>query len=173
MNRVVVLSGMPIGQSFAFVDKHYGIQGNLKGESVVVAILLSRMEVSYCTSGFFCSQACQVIGKYGSPWSSVTSGVILNNVPHDMSNGSPWSSVTSGVILNNVPHDMSSQYLYTKSPAFSYSLYWFLQCFLARETQLLHKEISSQFYVFVLLHNIISIHFFCMIFCIHLCVIVE
>ena len=29
------------------------IQGHLKGESVVVAILLSRMEVSYCTSGFF------------------------------------------------------------------------------------------------------------------------
>ena len=29
------------------------IQGNLKGESVVAAILPSRMEVSYCTSGFF------------------------------------------------------------------------------------------------------------------------
>ena len=29
------------------------IQGNLKGESVVVAILPSCMEVSYCTSGFF------------------------------------------------------------------------------------------------------------------------
>ena len=28
-------------------------QGNLKGESVAVAILLSRMEVSYCTLGFF------------------------------------------------------------------------------------------------------------------------
>ena len=28
-------------------------QGNLKGESVVVAILPSCMEVSYCTSGFF------------------------------------------------------------------------------------------------------------------------
>ena len=28
-------------------------QGNLKGESVVVAILPSHMEVSYCTSGFF------------------------------------------------------------------------------------------------------------------------
>ena len=28
-------------------------QGNLKGESVVVAILPSRMEVSYCTSVFF------------------------------------------------------------------------------------------------------------------------
>ena len=28
-------------------------QGNLKGESVVAAILPSRMEVSYCTSGFF------------------------------------------------------------------------------------------------------------------------
>ena len=28
-------------------------QGNLKGESVVAAILLSRMEASYCTSGFF------------------------------------------------------------------------------------------------------------------------
>ena len=28
-------------------------QGNLKGESVVAAILPPRMEVSYCTSGFF------------------------------------------------------------------------------------------------------------------------
>ena len=28
-------------------------EGNLKGESVVVAILPSCMEVSYCTSGFF------------------------------------------------------------------------------------------------------------------------
>ena len=28
-------------------------QENLKGESVVAAILLSRMEVSYCTSRFF------------------------------------------------------------------------------------------------------------------------
>ena len=28
-------------------------QGNLKGESVVAAILLSHMQVSYCTSGFF------------------------------------------------------------------------------------------------------------------------
>ena len=36
-------------------------QGNLKGESVVAAILPSRMEVSYCTSRFFRSQACQVI----------------------------------------------------------------------------------------------------------------
>ena len=30
-------------------------QGNLKGESVVAAILQSRMEASYCTSVFFCS----------------------------------------------------------------------------------------------------------------------
>ena len=29
------------------------VQGNSKGESVVVTILLSRMEVSYCTFGFF------------------------------------------------------------------------------------------------------------------------
>ena len=28
-------------------------QGNLEGESVVSAILPSRMEVRYCTSGFF------------------------------------------------------------------------------------------------------------------------
>ena len=28
-------------------------QGNLKGESIVVAILLSRMEVIVCTSGVF------------------------------------------------------------------------------------------------------------------------
>ena len=28
-------------------------QGNLKEESVVAVILLSRMEVSYCTSRFF------------------------------------------------------------------------------------------------------------------------
>ena len=28
-------------------------QGNLKGESVVAAILPSCMEASYCTSGFF------------------------------------------------------------------------------------------------------------------------
>ena len=28
-------------------------QGNLKGESVLAAILPSHMEVSYCTSGFF------------------------------------------------------------------------------------------------------------------------
>ena len=33
------------------------IQGSLKGESVVVAILSSRMEQSYCTSGFFRFQA--------------------------------------------------------------------------------------------------------------------
>ena len=32
-------------------------QGSLKGESVVAAILLSRMEQSYCTSGFFRFQA--------------------------------------------------------------------------------------------------------------------
>ena len=31
----------------------YCSQGNLKGESVVAAILPSRMEISYCTSGFF------------------------------------------------------------------------------------------------------------------------
>ena len=38
------------------------IQGNLKGESVVAAILPSRMETSYCTSGFFCSyKARQII----------------------------------------------------------------------------------------------------------------
>ena len=30
-------------------------QGNLKGDSVVAAILPSRMEVSYCTAGFFFS----------------------------------------------------------------------------------------------------------------------
>ena len=30
-------------------------QRNLKGKSVVVAILPPCMEVSYCTSGFFCS----------------------------------------------------------------------------------------------------------------------
>ena len=32
-------------------------QGSLKGESVVAAILSSRMEQSYCTSGFFRFQA--------------------------------------------------------------------------------------------------------------------
>ena len=32
-------------------------QGSLKGESVVAAILPSRMEQSYCTSGFFRFQA--------------------------------------------------------------------------------------------------------------------
>ena len=37
------------------------IQGNLKGESVVAATLQLCMEVSYCTSGFFCSQARQAI----------------------------------------------------------------------------------------------------------------
>ena len=31
----------------------YNDQGNLKGESFVAAILLSRMKASYCTSGFF------------------------------------------------------------------------------------------------------------------------
>ena len=36
-------------------------QGNLKEESVVVAILLSCMEVSYCTSGFFRSYARQAV----------------------------------------------------------------------------------------------------------------
>ena len=36
-------------------------QGNLKGESVMVAILPSRMEASYCISGFFCSLAHQAI----------------------------------------------------------------------------------------------------------------
>ena len=36
-------------------------QGNLKGESVVAAILPSCMEMSYCTSGFFHSSACQAI----------------------------------------------------------------------------------------------------------------
>ena len=30
-------------------------QGNLRGESVVAAIIWSRMETSYCTSGFFSS----------------------------------------------------------------------------------------------------------------------
>ena len=30
-------------------------QGNSKGESVVAAILPSRVEASYCTSRFFCS----------------------------------------------------------------------------------------------------------------------
>ena len=34
-------------------------QGNLKGESVVAAILPSRMVVHYCTSGFFRSEARQ------------------------------------------------------------------------------------------------------------------
>ena len=34
-------------------------QGNFKGELVVAAILPSRMEVSYCTYGFFRSQARQ------------------------------------------------------------------------------------------------------------------
>ena len=33
--------------------KHSRHQGNLKGESVVAAILLSHLEVSYWTSGFF------------------------------------------------------------------------------------------------------------------------
>ena len=33
------------------------VQGSLKGESVVAAILSSRMEQSYCTSGFFRFQA--------------------------------------------------------------------------------------------------------------------
>ena len=35
------------------LEQVWGNQENLKGESVVTAILLSRMEVSYCTSGFF------------------------------------------------------------------------------------------------------------------------
>ena len=34
-------------------DKLWDNQGNLNGESVVAAILPSRMDVSYCTSGFF------------------------------------------------------------------------------------------------------------------------
>ena len=36
-------------------------QGNLKEESVVAAILSSRMEASYCTTGFFRSKARQTI----------------------------------------------------------------------------------------------------------------
>ena len=32
-------------------------QGNLKGESVVAAILSSSMEASYCTSGFFVAKS--------------------------------------------------------------------------------------------------------------------
>ena len=36
-----------------FKYKLVTVQGNLKGESVVAAILPSLMEVSYCTAGFF------------------------------------------------------------------------------------------------------------------------
>ena len=36
-------------------------QGNFKGESVVAAILPSRMEVSYCTSRFFIAKPHQAI----------------------------------------------------------------------------------------------------------------
>ena len=48
--------------SWENVDKHMprkirNNQGSLKGESVVAAILSSRMEQSYCTSGFFRFQA--------------------------------------------------------------------------------------------------------------------
>ena len=37
---------------FSFIEKRKD-RGNLKGEPVVAAILPSRMEVSYCTSGYF------------------------------------------------------------------------------------------------------------------------
>ena len=47
------------------------IQGNLKGESVVAAILPSRMEVRYCTSGFVRSYVCQAISISVSYLSSV------------------------------------------------------------------------------------------------------
>ena len=52
----------------------YFDQGNLKGESVVAAILQSCMEVRYCTSGFFHSQACQIISLNValSVWSQIT-----------------------------------------------------------------------------------------------------
>ena len=45
------------GSSFTTYDQDYvaSYQGNLIGESVVAAILPSRMAASYCTSGFFSS----------------------------------------------------------------------------------------------------------------------
>ena len=43
-------------------------QGNLKGESVVAAILPSRMEVSYCTSGFFVAKPPNNFVKRGLPF---------------------------------------------------------------------------------------------------------
>ena len=42
-----------LSQSDVKFQKCVKFQGNLKGESVVVAILSTRMEVSYCTSRFF------------------------------------------------------------------------------------------------------------------------
>ena len=44
-------------------------QGNLKGESVVAAILLSGMEVSYCTSRFFVAKPARSLIKHVLPFS--------------------------------------------------------------------------------------------------------
>ena len=53
-------------------------QGNLKGESVVVAILPSRMEVSYCSSAFFVAIPCQAISLSVS---CLSGRVDLNQAP--------------------------------------------------------------------------------------------
>ena len=45
-------------------------QGNLKGGSVVAAILRSRLEVSYCTSGFFVAKPANNFVKREFPFLS-------------------------------------------------------------------------------------------------------
>ena len=48
----------PVGHQWCACSQGFWTyQGSLKGESVVAAILSSRMEQSYCTSGFFRFQA--------------------------------------------------------------------------------------------------------------------
>ena len=56
LNCIFMLGGVEMCVLLQFVGKY---QGYLKGESVVVAILPSRMEASYCTSVFFVAKAAQ------------------------------------------------------------------------------------------------------------------
>ena len=60
-SKVTPLSQMyrtwPMCLGLCLSSQVYSFQGSLKGESVVAAILSSRMEQSYCTSGFFRFQA--------------------------------------------------------------------------------------------------------------------
>ena len=52
--KLEYLTYIGVNNPFEAACQFFGLeQGNFKGESVVVAILPSCMEASYCTSGFF------------------------------------------------------------------------------------------------------------------------